>query len=534
MRKNYSSILLLAVLLLSVVGVWTVQPVKAATITQVDGPWRGTGYPATVDMSSGELAVNDVLVAVVGIYGAPPAFVYDIDQEGVEWIFVEGSWSGNGDLYNKFLQTWYGIIRDEDCDTSADFYTNGAAAIVDVIEYNGISGEVDVVTVTAGQYDSTPETGTTASTSEIDELWIGGIFNVQDTDASQSSATNGFTLYDGASIGGPSTSLAFLEKIVSGTGTAQSQTSVAGFTYEAYAGSMVCFLSGEPAPPEPTPTPTPTPEPSVSPSPTLGPIEQGLNFYYRGDTKTYGGETAYHMAPLWRGSMSSAFKEVPEGATSFTLSYDLYLLSGYEDLNELAFEVAEVTESVGFEGELLSQWECPLTTIDLGNVALYVDVCIYWDGDPNSRSSLAIFISDPLDYKALGEQIWTFRAMISEGSVQLDFGDVDNQSGIFGVEVLTANQYEIALAKMRSGDMFGGMIFPFVYVLHEAFYLLLMLMILVPMYVRYRHISIIILFFVLFGGAGSVMNWLIPTPFVYGAWAVVLFGMAGLLFKAVR
>ena len=71
-------------------------------------------------------------------------------------------------------------------------------------------------------------TGTTATTTQAKELWIGGI--TVEASASQTTPTNGFTLLDGATTG-VSTSVAYLENIVSTTGTASSGTTISSNSY---------------------------------------------------------------------------------------------------------------------------------------------------------------------------------------------------------------------------------------------------------------------------------------------------------------
>ena len=60
------------------------------------------------------------------------------------------------------------------------------------------------------------------TTTQPSELWIGGI--TVGAAAAQSSATNGFTLLDGDT--GTQISVAYLEKVVSATGAANSGTTI--------------------------------------------------------------------------------------------------------------------------------------------------------------------------------------------------------------------------------------------------------------------------------------------------------------------
>jgi hypothetical protein len=100
--------------------------------------------------------------------------------------------------------------------------TASNVAIVDLCEYYGIdtSSYLDKTAYSIGVSD-TPETGTTALTSQAKELYIGAIGSLSYPQIA-GIGINGFLLLDGLNCN--SYSLAYLEKIVDYISTASSQT----------------------------------------------------------------------------------------------------------------------------------------------------------------------------------------------------------------------------------------------------------------------------------------------------------------------
>ncbi len=276
---------------------------------------------------------------------------------------------------------------------------------------------------------------------------------------------------------------------------------------------------------------------SVIDPPWLQPIQQGLTLYFRGDTKTVADHTAYFMAPSYTNTYSESYKTA--GSSSYTLAYSIDLLSVWNTSTNLANYVGQSYSVMGKQETLISQWDCPNTILQVGQYALQLKVYVKFGGS-SEWMLMATWVSDYLNYKSLTEQTWTFKMFVdstyeTNTELHLMYGQPDYASGIFGIGVKTANQYETAVGMITSGDLVGGAFYPFIFVLHDAFWLILCLMFLAPLYVRYKHFGIILIFFIVFGGgAGSVMNLFIPPPFLYGAWIVVLFGMTALAWRAVR
>jgi hypothetical protein len=174
------------------------------------------------------------------------ATISSISQTGVTWI-KQISKTNPTDLdHTQDTEIWAGVVGSGASATitiTLAYYAN-AGGIADVCEYSGMltSGFLDKTATNSG-LSSSPDTGTTATTAQADELWIGctGLNGSR----SQSTPTNGFTLLDGAVYS--SCSCAYLEKIVSATGTANSGTTGSGSAY--WAGCIATFKASAAPPP---------------------------------------------------------------------------------------------------------------------------------------------------------------------------------------------------------------------------------------------------------------------------------------------
>jgi hypothetical protein len=199
-------------------------PIYLDPPTRIQGNARGTqgdgaSNTISVTMASTPTAGN-ILVLVYSEYWGSRT-VSSISETNVAWT-KQISKAGAGYC---IVEIWVGVIS---ASASKNIVVTTSAAltdgVADVCEYNGTvtSGFLDTTATNTGT-STTPDTGTTAATTVASEVWVGGTAVFQKT---QATPTNGFTLLDGAF--GPSSyhSLAYLEKIVSSTGTADSGTTI--------------------------------------------------------------------------------------------------------------------------------------------------------------------------------------------------------------------------------------------------------------------------------------------------------------------
>jgi hypothetical protein len=112
---------------------------------------------------------------------------------------------------------------------------------IELAEYLGIasSGSLDQHANNNGN-SSNPDSGSTPSTTQPSELWVAVLAN-GNTNNTFSSPTNGFTIEDTANSVSSGTSQAFLDKIVSGTGSADTSATSSGTG--AWAGAIGTFVA---------------------------------------------------------------------------------------------------------------------------------------------------------------------------------------------------------------------------------------------------------------------------------------------------
>jgi hypothetical protein len=187
-------------------------------ITRVQGNARGfitTGTSITVTQVSDPINGN-VNVAIIACYGASGMKVSSIAQTGVTWTYqIKKTTTGMA------VAIWFGVVGAGASKTITITLAVSAynGAVGDVCEYSGVltSSFLDKTAINTGT-GTTSDTGTTANTTQADELWIGAILSDY---RAQSNPTQGFTLLDGAQIPGECSG-GYLEKIVSAIGTANS------------------------------------------------------------------------------------------------------------------------------------------------------------------------------------------------------------------------------------------------------------------------------------------------------------------------
>jgi len=242
------ALVIISLLMISLAIVCVPSLVNAAVITRVQGPAMNTATssPLTVTLTSTPTSGN-VLIAVVGVYATSSNDLSTaITQTGVTWYDVHQNIQkepGNA-IYS--IQIWAGIIgAGASKSVSIDFTFTGSgsgtinAATADICEYSGLSTSY-IQTNYCDQFASAlgsgnpTSTGTTPTTTYANELWIGAILL---PGASQTASTNSFALIDGTLNNG--ISVAYLENIVTSTGTASSSTTTTG-TAQWY-GEIVTF-----------------------------------------------------------------------------------------------------------------------------------------------------------------------------------------------------------------------------------------------------------------------------------------------------
>jgi hypothetical protein len=192
-------------------------------VTRVQGNARGTSTSSTISVTMASTPTSgNMLIAAIGTDDTTSfSTVTNITQTGVTWT----KQTSKNTYYNVYLdvEIWAGVVGSASTSITIALSLSPDSAIADVCEYSGLLA-TDFLdkTATNSGFSGTTDTGTTGTTTQANELWIGG--TVMDG-CVQINPANGFTLLDGPLFYGAS--VAYLEKIVNTTGAAYSGTTSA-------------------------------------------------------------------------------------------------------------------------------------------------------------------------------------------------------------------------------------------------------------------------------------------------------------------
>ena len=218
----------------------------------------------TVTLSSKPTSGNTLFLTYAGTGQTANPTISNVNQNGVTWAKAV---SKNG-LVD--VEIWYGTVGANAGNTATITVTGGSTTqvgnIADICEWANI--------VTTNPLDKTAfntglsvegDTGTTAVTSQSNELFIGVIGTTGVTD--QLSRNDGYVLSNGQAKNlGTYLSIAEVVKIST---TKEEANSGTNFMKTSWAGCIATFKSQDISPtPTPTTSHTPTPTPTLTPTPT--------------------------------------------------------------------------------------------------------------------------------------------------------------------------------------------------------------------------------------------------------------------------
>ncbi|MEM3579215.1 MAG: hypothetical protein QXL54_03205 [Candidatus Bathyarchaeia archaeon] len=135
---------------------------------------------------------------------------------------------------------------------------------------------------------------------------------------------------------------------------------------------------------------------------------------------------------------------------------------------------------------------------------------------------------------------WTFKVYTSrtytDGTTTwtFSFGDSTFESAVYNIDFTDPTTYDWMFYKLKTGDFVGFIFFPFLNLIGNLFYGLIALLICMPIYARYRSITVILFIITLLGGAGGLISLLIPESGLGLAWLIFVLGLAGLIYKVFR
>jgi hypothetical protein len=221
-KQQIFTAVLISLLCLSFITIFpfSIPLAKATEITRVQGNEKATvtnEASIEVNMSDTPTAGN-LLVAATGIVATDSAqYTSSISQTGVTWTKQIGPTYST--VAYLTVEIWVGVV-ESGAESNMTFNLHGTAnATADVCEYSGLltSGFLDK-TAFSNSWQYYVDSGTTATTTQANELWIGALLSYGGL--TQSDPTDGFTLLDGNGTDNGMYALGFAEKVVSETGAA--------------------------------------------------------------------------------------------------------------------------------------------------------------------------------------------------------------------------------------------------------------------------------------------------------------------------
>ncbi len=222
------------------------------TITRVQGDGSTNGHAVGSGSSISPSMTNtpasgNVLIATIGISDYNGAVtVSSISQTNVAWTkqkSINGYPYGDGHFWLD-SEIWLGVVGSG---ASKNITVNlsgtpSYASVANICEYSGVATSSFLDQTASNFAISNPkimDTGTTSATTQANELWIGSV--AAEAYGNLSNPANGFTLLDGVQVS-PNLGNAYLEKIVSSTGTASSSVDDPD-SIDGFAGCIATFFA---------------------------------------------------------------------------------------------------------------------------------------------------------------------------------------------------------------------------------------------------------------------------------------------------
>lgn len=245
LKRKFLFLVTVSVLALSLFTfLGAIPTVNATGITLVQSA-KGTGFfdagTFNVTLTSTPISGNVLILCFCGADYPVGSHISSLSSQGTTWT-SQVTESADGGITD--VEIWFGVVGSNAGKTISVTVTGGSGGtgecIADVCEWSGVatSSFLDKTAVNSGGQGTTMTTGTTATTTQANELWIGNVGGGWNPPGNGSSPTNGFTLLDGQYKPTSYHALCYLYKIVNSTGTAS-----AGITWTSSMNSGGCIAT---------------------------------------------------------------------------------------------------------------------------------------------------------------------------------------------------------------------------------------------------------------------------------------------------
>ena len=263
-----------------------------------------------------------------------------------------------------------------------------------------------------------------------------------------------------------------------------------------------------------------------------------VTWYFRADTHTVNGVTAYVINETISDTAVNVTDSVAGNVTVYW-GWRIWRVRSDGSQNELTSgtPVATVSRVVSGIGIQTGTWNAPSKVLHIGyDCFKFVLYMKFGSGDWTAK---ATFVSSRLLERAIVGATWSFKIYTVKQYVVNTYGVFVWGSSAFnsrieGIEFEEPDVYQHMNYLLQTGDFVGFILYPYLNLVGNIFYGLVMLTICVPIYNRYHSFTPILIIFIIFGGAGGLFTLLTPVAGLNISWIFLLLGLAGLLYRTFR
>jgi len=273
---------------------------------------------------------------------------------------------------------------------------------------------------------------------------------------------------------------------------------------------------------------------------TLPVVEVYTQYYFLSGTHTVNNVTGYNMQTTTGTTLASAQQNL--GITNDTVQWGFtaYMVDskGAHTVLTGSGPVAFISRAQTGEGFQTGVVAVPSMSMNLGFESIQVNMYVRLGIRPWLLT--ATFTTDRLMKKGLIASNWGFnvytKVSVDNSSNILAsayWGSSTVKSSVMGLHFVEPLPQEIALWKASTGDIIGGMLYPYMMIAGDLFYGMGMLFVAGVLYLRHKKWEVILVCLLLFGGPAGI-GFLIPDAAYRLLYIVVAFVITIILYRVFR
>jgi hypothetical protein len=267
------------------------------------------------------------------------------------------------------------------------------------------------------------------------------------------------------------------------------------------------------------------------------PPSSGASYFFRGDSHIVNNVTAFQLDTTNTESAVDANETSITSGLNVSWGFRVYLLHDGGAVSELTSTYSGlITRVIDGYGYCYSTWSCPATPLVMGYDS--IEIRVYTQIGAGSWTLKGTFTTPRLLEKYLKASTWMFCVYVakSTGSTvsTFRFGDLFTaDSSVTGVQFIDPNTFELMLYNLNSGNFFTFILLPYIALIGSLFYGLVLLLLIVPIYIKYHSLDVVLFMLILFGGAGGFFSLLMPISGLQVGFVVMAFAIGSLLYKMI-